>query len=148
MPEKGAADQCFIECSAVHRDKRLLSARAASMDGFSDQFLAGATFSMDQDSCIRLGYLADFLVNFEHGGIFAYQVFEAKTCSGSGRGILQQFLMLDNLVQLPADHVHVEGFENVVISPGFDRLDCLCRRIDTCEHQHECVGEIFSDLSK
>src|SRR5438093_4355908 len=66
MTEELRLDQGVRDRAAVHSDKRLLASGAQLMDCPSDEFLAGAGLTLDDDRERGVGHLPDLLDNFLH----------------------------------------------------------------------------------
>ena len=73
MTEQLALDQAFGQRSAIHGDIGHVTAQALVMDGTSDEFLAGAGVSQNQDGRMRRSDFRDQLSHLFHRRAFAHQ---------------------------------------------------------------------------
>ena len=126
VAEQFAFQQVFRNGGAVDGEEGPAIALAVMIDGAGDEFLAGAAFAGDQGRGVAAGELADDFENVLHGLAAAddAQVVILR---------FQQRLVRDDLPHVARglegvendlfEAGHVEGFEEVIVSAQFHRLD-------------------------
>src|SRR4051812_48294565 len=118
MTEEFTFEQSFGNGAAIDRDKRSVFARAASMHGEGDHFLAGAAFAEDEDGSFGTGDFANGIKDPMHGRARAEHSFEA---------LFLDLLLQLAIITLEASHTEsafkndfqlfeIGGFGNEIIS--------------------------------
>ena len=132
VAEQLALEQVLGDGRAVEGQERCLGAGAVLVDGAGDQLLAGAALAGDQHGKGLVGDAADRLEDLLHRRAAAHEglareVVVRRRLRDDGR-LAHQACHLQGLADHPAQLLHVERLEQVVVRPLPHRLDGGIRR--------------------
>ena len=127
MPEEFALQQIFIECRAMHSNKRFALSRAHLVNGPCKQFFPGAAFACDQDSRSRLGNLSRLRQQIHHLRRIANDPLDTPLMFVQSRAQFLIFLSYANCFQAALDHhfevIEIDRLGQVIIGTDFHRFD-------------------------
>ena len=140
VAEQLALEQGLGQRRAVHRDERLVLARAAVVDGAGHQLLAGAALALDEHGGAGVADRLHQLEDRAHLGRLADEVLELALDAElllQDAGAVLQLLALERLGDGEAHLVDVlEGLGQVVVGAGLHRLDRRLHRGEGGHHDH------------
>src|SRR6516164_5835245 len=150
VAEQLALQQVLRDGGAVEGQERCPGAGAMLVDGAGDQFLAGATLPRNQHGKGLVGDTADGLVRFLHPRAgaddgFAGEFFVRRRLRDHG-WLAHQAGDLQGLADYPVQFLHIERFEQVVVSPVPHRLDGRVGRPDHGDKHDRDAGVNGADL--
>ncbi len=149
MPEEGRFQQVRRQRSAVHGDEHLVGARRIGMDGFGDEFLAGAGLAGDEDGGAAGSHLGHQVEHADHALALADDVGETVALL---EGALEVGVLVfepppdDHAVDLDEELLVIPGLGEIVVGAELEGVDRGLDRAVGGDHENGGFAVVLADL--